>query len=209
MGNGHGFRHAPLCIQFSADVFCAPGLGNRFEIHVLGGKDHLQIVDLIGGQVFHPLLNAHVLDLLGSGLLGTGSLGFLGFGVGHRQFSLDLVPTVEEVTEPVDRGNVAFLLVVMGTVFRHADDQADGHGATGLGGILVVHSGGNAALVAQFLDGRMVYELSQGNLTLDKADKPSVNSEGVVLPFGLGEGGRTLGGGGLGVGIHGVPLSLA
>ena len=208
------FRHAPnSAIQFSADEIPLSGNVAHFE-HC---DSNLQFVTLCVRQTLDPLVNAHVLDLLRSGLFGRllrRSLGLLGFGVGHRQFSLDFVPTVEEITEPVDGSNVTLFFVIMSPILRHADDQADGDMTPNLDGSLVVHSGGDATGVAQFLDDGMVHELGKGDLFLDEFDQAVVYSECLVLPVSLGVSGRTLGSGGLGVGdggvgIHGVPLSLA
>ena len=146
------------------------------------------------------------------GLLGCRSLRLFRLFVGHGQFGLDLVVAVEEGAEPVDRGDMTLFLAVGSAVFRHRDQQANGDLAPGLGGVLVAHTGGDTAVVAQLLDDGMVNELGQRDLVLDELYQAIVYSECFIIPIGLGVSGRTLGGGGLGVvgvGIHGVPLSLA
>ena len=106
---------------------------------------------------------------------------------------------------------MAFLLAVGGTILSHANQQANDDLTPGLGGVLVAHTGGDTAVVAQFLDDGMVNELGQRDLVLDELYQAIVYSEGLVLPISLGVSGGTLGGGGLGVvggGRHsGTPFS--
>lgn len=186
----------------------------RFRLSRCDSLDNFRF--LIGGQALCPVFDGLVLNLANRGFLrglfGRRSLRSLRFFVGHGQFCLNLVVAVEEGAEPVDRGDVTLLLAVGSAVFRHRDQQANGDLTPDLDGVLVANTGGDTAVVAQLLDDGVVNELGQRDLVLDELYQAIVYSEGLVIPIGLGVSGRTLGGGGLGVvgvGIHGVPLSLA